>query len=47
MAGGDLRGRIDQSFTGQYEALRQAYNKTLEQLVDIVSRLKSTSGAVK
>ena len=47
MAEGDLRGRIDQSFTGQYEALRQAYNKTLEQLVDIVSRLKSTSGAVK
>ena len=47
MAEGDLRGRIDQSFTGQYEALRQAYNKTLAQLVDIVSRLKSTSGAVK
>jgi methyl-accepting chemotaxis protein len=42
-----LLTRIDQSFTGQYEALRQAYNKTLAQLVDIVSRLKSTSGAVK
>lgn len=47
MADGDLRGRIEESFTGQYEALRQAYNKTLDQLVDIVSRLKSTSGTVK
>ncbi|WP_417584523.1 methyl-accepting chemotaxis protein [Pelagibacterium sp.] len=47
MADGDLRGRIDQRFTGQYEALRQAYNKTLKQLVDIVSRMKSSSSAVK
>jgi methyl-accepting chemotaxis protein len=44
---GDLRGRIDQSFTGQYEALRIAYNKTLDQLVAIVAQLKSTSRTVK
>ncbi|WP_332712484.1 methyl-accepting chemotaxis protein [Pelagibacterium mangrovi] len=44
---GDLRGRIDQSFTGQYEALRLAYNKTLDQLVTIVAQLKSTSRTVK
>ncbi|WMT86282.1 methyl-accepting chemotaxis protein [Pelagibacterium sp. 26DY04] len=44
---GDLRGRIEQTFTGQYEALRLAYNKTLDQLVEIVSQLKSTSRTVK
>ena len=47
MADGDLSGRIEESFTGQYEALRVAYNKTLDRLADIVARLKSTSRTVK
>ena len=47
MADGDLSGRIEQTFTGQYEALRVAYNKTLDRLADIVARLKSTSRTVK
>ena len=47
MARGDLRGRIEQSFTGRYEALRLAYNGTLDRLVDVVSRLQATSRTVK
>src|SRR5690606_32222676 len=33
LSGGDLTGRIDTRFSGQYEQLRLAYNKTLESLV--------------
>ncbi|WP_116654757.1 methyl-accepting chemotaxis protein [Pelagibacterium sediminicola] len=47
MAGGDLSGRVEETFTGRYEQLRQAYNLTLEKLVGIVSRLKDTSHTVK
>ncbi|RDE08146.1 methyl-accepting chemotaxis protein [Pelagibacterium lacus] len=47
MAEGDLSGRVDQSFSGQYEALRVAYNTTLARLIDIVAQLRSTSRTVK
>ncbi|WP_127143109.1 methyl-accepting chemotaxis protein [Pelagibacterium montanilacus] len=47
LAQGDLTGRIEQRFSGQYEALRLAYNASLEKLVDIVDRLKQTSTTVK
>ncbi|KKB11023.1 chemotaxis protein [Devosia geojensis] len=47
MADGDLTGHIDTQFTGQYEALRVAYNRSLERLVEIVSGLRGTSRAVK
>jgi methyl-accepting chemotaxis protein len=47
MADGDLGGRIETAFTGQYEHLRQAYNRTLDRLVDIVSQLRTTSRSVK
>jgi methyl-accepting chemotaxis protein len=47
MAKGDLGGRIDHQFTGQYEQLRQAFNSSLEQLEDIVSGLRQASGALR
>jgi methyl-accepting chemotaxis protein len=47
MADGDLGGRIDTAFTGQYELLRAAYNRTLERLLEIVTGLQRTSRAVK
>ncbi len=47
MAGGDLGGRIDTSFTGQYEELRQAFNQSLTQLEGIVGNLRNTSRSLK
>ncbi|WEJ33667.1 methyl-accepting chemotaxis protein [Devosia sp. SD17-2] len=47
MAEGDLGGRINTSFTGQYEQLRQAFNQSLGRLDDIVSGLRETSGSLK
>ncbi len=47
MAGGDLGGRIDQVFTGQYEQLRLAFNQSLGQLEAIVSRLRETSSSLR
>jgi len=47
MASGDLTGHIEQKFAGRYEALRLAYNKSLDQLIAIVMRLRSTSRSVK
>ncbi len=47
MARGDLGGHIDAVFTGQYEALRGAFNDSLGQLQDIVSGLRETSRGVR
>ncbi|WP_317185707.1 methyl-accepting chemotaxis protein [Devosia sp. BK] len=47
MANGDLGGRIETSFTGQYEELRQAFNQSLTQLEGIVGNLRSTSRSLK
>ena len=47
MADGDLGGRIDTAFTGQYEQLRQAFNQSLSQLELIVGGLRNTSGALR
>ncbi|ODT69288.1 MAG: chemotaxis protein [Pelagibacterium sp. SCN 63-23] len=47
MAKGDLGGRIDAVFTGQYEALRVAFNDSLAQLLDIVSGLRRASSGVR
>ena len=47
MARGDLGGRIDAQFTGQYEELRVAFNQSLEQMTAIVARLRTTSRALK
>ncbi|MCW5720334.1 MAG: PAS domain S-box protein [Devosia sp.] len=47
MAGGDLGGRIDAPFTGQYEQLRQAFNRCLGQLDTIVEGLQGASRSLK
>jgi len=47
MAKGDLRGRIETQFTGQYEQLRLSYNESLDRLIDIIAGLQLTSGALK
>jgi len=47
MAEGDLTGRVDTLFTGQYEQLRQAFNASLERLLDIVTGLQKTSRSLK
>jgi methyl-accepting chemotaxis protein len=47
MAAGDLGGQIEQTFTGEYEALRQAFNSSLERIVEIVGSLQQTSRALK
>jgi methyl-accepting chemotaxis protein len=47
MAEGDLSGRIDQTFSGQYEQLRQAFNQSLSQLEQIVSRLRDASTSLR
>ena len=47
MAEGDLSGRIDTCFTGQYEDLRVAFNQSLGRLFDIVDGLQRTSRSLK
>ena len=47
MARGDLGGRVDTVFTGQYEGLRGAFNDSLSQLQDIVSGLRRASRGVR
>lgn len=47
LARGDLSGRIDEEFSGQYEGLRQAFNSSIDQLRSIVGDLRQTSRAVK
>ncbi len=47
MAEGDLTGRIDTRFTGQYEDLRVAFNQSLGRLFDIVTGLQETSRSLK
>jgi methyl-accepting chemotaxis protein len=47
MAEGDLTGRIDTRFTGQYEELRVAFNQSLGRLFDIVTGLQETSRSLK
>tara|TARA_R110000868_G_scaffold101232_2_gene278732 strand:+ start:386 stop:2089 length:1704 start_codon:yes stop_codon:yes gene_type:complete len=47
MAEGDLTGRIDTQFSGQFEQLRLAFNQSLMRLTDIVVSLRGTSRALK
>jgi methyl-accepting chemotaxis protein len=47
MAEGDLTGRIDTQFTGQYEELRVAFNQSLGRLYNIVTGLQTTSRSLK
>src|SRR5690606_28540899 len=47
MAEGDLGGRIERQYTGEYELLRLAFNQSLARLQDIVGSLQKTSRALK
>lgn len=47
MAKGDLGGRIDTQFTGQYEQLRVAFNSSVGQLSEIVSGLRAASSSLR
>ena len=47
MAEGDLSGRIDTQFTGQYEELRLAFNQSLTRLLDIIRGLQQTSRSLR
>ncbi|HTJ57756.1 MAG TPA: methyl-accepting chemotaxis protein [Devosiaceae bacterium] len=47
LAEGDLSGSIDTVFTGQYEELRQAFNRSLGRVAEIVSQLRDTSRQLK
>ncbi|SFV37141.1 methyl-accepting chemotaxis protein [Devosia crocina] len=47
MANGDLGGRIDARFSGQYEGLRQAFNQSLGQLETIVGGLRTASTSLR
>jgi len=47
LAQGNLSGRIDSQFSGQYEDLRLAFNQSLGRIGEIVSGLRTTSRALK
>jgi methyl-accepting chemotaxis protein len=47
MAEGDLSGRIETQFTGQYEDLRCAFNQSIDRIADIIARVDATSRALK
>ena len=47
MAEGDLSGRVDTAFTGQYEQLRHAFNQSLGRLFEIVTSLQDTSRSLQ
>jgi len=44
---GDLTGTIQTSFSGAYEELRLAYNRTLGSFADVISKVQSSSGALR
>jgi methyl-accepting chemotaxis protein len=47
LAAGDLTVRIDTAFTGEFNAVRNAFNHTIERFADIVARLRKSSGALR
>nr|WP_314259755.1 methyl-accepting chemotaxis protein [uncultured Devosia sp.] len=47
LAKGDLTGSIEESFVGELEDVRHAFNATLAQFSSIISRLRDTSGTLK
>src|SRR6201999_4253735 len=47
MAEGDLDGRIDTRFTGQYEELRGAFNTSLSRMTEVMGKLRTTSRALR
>ncbi|TDQ67225.1 methyl-accepting chemotaxis sensory transducer with Pas/Pac sensor [Maritalea mobilis] len=47
LANGDLTGKITTKFTGDYEALREAYNDSLDRFSAVIHKLRSTSRGLK
>jgi methyl-accepting chemotaxis protein len=47
LARGDLSARIGTAFSGKYEDLRAAFNRSLDQIAAIIAGIRSTSGALK
>jgi methyl-accepting chemotaxis protein len=47
MAAGDLTGHIEETFTGKYEDLRLAYNRSLEQLLELIGGLHRSSRSIR
>ncbi|HEY8577016.1 MAG TPA: methyl-accepting chemotaxis protein [Devosia sp.] len=47
LARGDLTGEIDETFVGELDEVRTAYNQTLAKFADIVERIRGTSGPLK
>jgi methyl-accepting chemotaxis protein len=47
MAEGDLSGRVEETYSGEYEELRQAFNRSLDRMTGIVAQLRDTSRSLK
>jgi methyl-accepting chemotaxis protein len=47
LAAGDLSGRIETAFTGEYEELRLAFNSSVARISDTISQLRATSRQLK
>ena len=47
LAEGDLTGRVETPFSGQYEELRLAFNRSLDRVTEIVTQLRGTSRQLK
>jgi methyl-accepting chemotaxis protein len=47
LANGDLGSGIDAVFPGEFDAVRRAFNHTVERFSHIMSRLRETSGTLK
>ena len=47
LATGDLTGRLNESFSGEADRVREAYNQAIDQFISIISQLRATSRALK
>ena len=47
LADGDLTGRIDAKFTGEYEQLRETYNASLQKFSGVMRDVRETSAALR
>ncbi|MBN9334506.1 methyl-accepting chemotaxis protein [Devosia sp.] len=47
LADGDLRGRLPSPFKGELDAVRLAYNHTVDRFSEIVERLRRSSGTLR
>jgi len=47
LADGDLRAKVTTRFEGELEAVRLAYNHTIDRIAEIVARLRTSSGSLR